>query len=180
MKSVLYSLTGLIIATVVLTAIPVGAEQPGMTDEHIARIKTNCRTALSTLGIIHANDAPTYINRNQTYFSIGDKLMSRLNSRLTVNHYDVSGLASTTGNYNEALTEFRNAYKLYDDTMADILHIDCVKQPVSFYDKVAEARQQRQKVNESLQRLKDLIGQYQQGVETFKVQYAKQLSGDGS
>ncbi len=181
MKSVCYSLVGLIVAAFVMTSVPVFAqESTGMTDEHIARIKSNCQSALGTLSTIHANDAPIYVNRNQNYFSIGDKLMARLNSRLTANRYDISDLARLVGQYDAALMEFRSSYKLYDDTMSDILRMNCIKQPVSFYDKVAEAREQRQKVNETVVELTELIGQYERSVQNFRVLHLKELLGGRS
>lgn len=180
MKSVLFSLVALIAVSFVLTSIPVFAQSGGMTDEHIARIKSNCQGALGTLSRIHANDAPMYINRNQTYFSISDKLMAHLNSRLTLNRYDATQLVKTASEYNEALSKFRTAYKQYDDTMAELIKIDCHRQPVSFYDKVAETRERRQRVNETVRQLKTLIDQYREGVKTFKVEHIKQLTGTNS
>lgn len=180
MKSVLLSLTVLIAMSFVLTSVPALAQSQGMTDEHIARIKSNCQDALGTLGRIHANDAPMYINRNQTYFSISDKLMARLNSRLTLNRYDATELVKVASKYNEVLSKFRTAYKQYDDTMAEALRIDCRRQPVSFYDKVAETRNARQKVNEAVGQLKAYIDQYREGVQQFKVQHMDEFTGGRS
>lgn len=180
MKTVLISLVALIATSFVLTSIPVSAQTVGMTDEHIARIKSNCQGALGTLSRIHANDAPMYINRNQTYFSISDKLMARLNSRLTLNRFDATQLVRISGEYNEALARFRTAYKQYDDTMSEVLRIDCRRQPVSFYDKVTETREQRKKVNDAVQQMKALIDQYRDNVQSFKIQHVDQLKGGQS
>lgn len=179
MKSVFMSLTALLVATFVLTGLPAFAQSSSgeMTDEHIARIKANCQAAMGTIGRIHAYDAPTYINRNQTYFSISDKMMARLNARLAVNRYDASALVKTASNYNDALAQFRSAYKQYDDSMADILRMDCKRQPVTFYDKVRQTQDERRKVNDAVVQLKSLIDQYEQGVESFQIQHAAQLSG---
>lgn len=179
MKSVFMSLTALLVATFVLTGLPVFAQDASeaMTDEHIARIKANCQPAMGTIGRIHAYDAPTYINRNQTYFSISDKMMARLNARLAVNRYDASSLVKTASNFNDALAQFRSAYKQYDDSMADILRMDCKRQPVTFYDKVRQTQDERRKVNDAVVQLKSLIDQYEQGVESFQVQHTSQLAG---
>lgn len=169
MKFVLYSLVSLVAAAAVLSVVPVFAQESApMTDDHIARIKSNCQGALSTLARIHANDAPVYINNNQTYFSISDKMMARLNSRLTLNRFDASDMVKTASDFNDALDRFRSAYKSYDDTMSDVLRMDCQKQPVSFYDKVGEARNERQKVNDAITDLKNLIDQYRNDVKTFQ------------
>lgn len=177
MKKVFISFVALIVVAS-FTAIPAGAQQAEeMTDAHIARIKSNCPGALATLSRIHANDAPTYVNRNQAYFSISDKLMARLNSRLTLNRYNATQLVKTASDYNAALIKFRSAYKQYDDTMSDLLRMNCRQQPVSFYDKVTLARSQRQKVQDITVQLKDYIDTYQHEVESFK---QNNLSGDRS
>ncbi|MDB5177375.1 MAG: exported protein of unknown function [Candidatus Saccharibacteria bacterium] len=181
MKSVCYSLIALMLITAVIGSAPVFAQDAStstpMTDEHVALIRSSCQSALATLGQIHANDAPTYINRNQTYFSISDKLMARLNSRLTLNRYDATQLVKTASDYNTALLRFRTVYKQYDDTMANLIRTDCKKQPVGFYDSVAVARDQRQKVHEVVLRLQTLIDQYRKDIQDFQVKHVSQLTG---
>ncbi len=148
-----------------------------MTDEHIARIRTNCQAALITLGQIHANDAPAYINRNQTYFSISDKLIARLNGRLTLNRYDATQLVGTASDYNAELVKFRAAYKTYDDAMSDTLRTNCKKDPVSFYNHVAAARDARLDVKDSVDQLTTLLVQYQQQVQQFKDKHFSDQTG---
>lgn len=174
MKSVPISV-GILAGIVILcgaASMSAGAQEPSvMTDEHIARIKSNCPGALSTLTRIHANDAPIFINRNQTYFSVSDKLMARLNSRLALNKYDTSQLSRISSDYNMLLTKLRATYKQYDDTMTDLLRINCRLQPVSFYDKVTAARELRGRVNTIVIKLKQSSDEYQQAVKDFKSQH---------
>jgi len=167
------------IITAVVGSAPAFAQDAAapMTDEHIDRIKSSCQSALATLGQIHANDAPTYINRNQTYFSVSDKLMAHLNSRLTLNRFDATQLVKTASDYNTALLRFRTAYKQYDDTMAALIRTDCKKQPVGFYDAVADARDQRQKVHDAVIKLQTLIAQYRKDIQEFQIKHVAQLSG---
>lgn len=179
MKSRLKRVVLLTLMSVLFVGAPVFAQVTStMTDAHITRIRANCQSALITLGQIHANDAPAYINRNQTYFSISDKLMARLNSRLTLNRYDATQLVKTASDYNDELTQFRTNYKVYDDEMSDVLRTDCTKEPVNFYDKVSDARAARQSVRDSADRLTTLINQYQQNVQTFQSQHFSNQSGD--
>jgi len=177
-RTILLSITALVL---VITAAPVAAQTPtDMTDDHIARIRTNCPLTLATLGQIHANDAPQYINRNQTYFSISDKMMARFNGRLALNRYDASQLVSIANEYNVVLAKFRTTYKQYDDSMSDLLKMNCQKEPVTFYDKVGGVREQRQKVHVTTQQLKALIGKYGQAVRDFRSQHTAELTGGGN
>lgn len=177
MKSVKYCLVAIVALAAVVTPVSVMALDFIMTDEHIVRIKSNCKGALGTIATIHANDAPTYVNRNQTYFSIGDKMMAQLNSRLSINHFDASELVRITSDYDKALQVFRSAYKQYDDTMSEVLRMDCTKQPVTFYDLVADARERRMSVNEAVKQLRGLIDEYQRTVQDFRTEQADRLRG---
>ncbi len=175
MSSRYFSLLLFIVIVMASVSVPALAQQTLLSDEHIERIKSNCQSALGTLARIHANDAPTYINRNQTYFSIGDKMMARLNGRLALNRYDAAQLVRTASDYNARLTKFRSTYRDYDTSMAEIIRIDCRKQPVGFYEKVAETRELREKVNDVSGQLKSLIEQYRNEVILFQADNSIQL-----
>ncbi len=155
-------------------------ESQSLTDDHITRIKTNCQSAIATLDQIHANDAPVYINRNQAYFSISDKLIARLNSRLALNRFDTSTLVSIASDYNTELTHFRAAYKKYDTAMAELVKRNCSRQPVAFYDAVADVRKLREEVHSSISRLHGYIDQYRSAVNTFETQHDSQLRANAN
>lgn len=171
MKAVCYSLIALLFVTTATSAFPVSAQEAVMTEEHITRIKDNCQQSRAILSQVRTNDALTFINRNQAYFSIGDKLMARLNSRLALGRHDVTQLVKTTSDYTSALTKFRDTYKVYADQMSELVKMDCRKQPVEFYDRVADAREQRQKVHDAVNQLKRLIIEYEDAVIGFKAKY---------
>ncbi len=166
--------------SVLFVGAPVFAQADAtMTDAHIARIKANCQQARTTLSQIHANDAPDYINRNQTYYSISDKLMARLNSRLTLNRYDATDLVKTASDFNAELVQFRTLYQAYDGAMSTALGVDCSKEPVSFYDAVANARTARQSVHDSADKLTSFINQYRQEVQTLETQHLSSTATQG-
>lgn len=178
MKTVLAAVIALALATGVAAGLPVAAqESTPMTDEHIAQIKNSCPTAIATLNQIHANDAPVYVNRNQAYFSISDKLITRLNSRLALNRFDTTSLVRIASDYSGALSQFRSTYKQYDNSMADLIRMNCSRQPVGFYDKVAETRELRMKVNQAIKKLHTKIDEYREAVNTFESQHAAKLKG---
>jgi hypothetical protein len=150
----------LLAVAAVLVVLPVHAQSEGLTTEHIA-----------TLSQIRTNDAPVYINKNQTYFSIGDKLMARLNSRLTLNSYDASDLVRTSSDYNHELQNFRTQYKAYEELLSDTIHTDCKRDTERFYNKLASTRDARGRVHESAMKLREFISQYGNQVQTFGQQH---------
>lgn len=138
-----------------------------MTEEHIARIRSNCVDAQSVLFQIHASDAGLRVNRGQIYESMSTKLMTPFNSRMVLNRIDTTNLLSISNEYEKQLKEFRAQYKTYEEAMSDTLAIDCVNQPVAFYDHVTETRKQRQLTHESTAALHETIRQYGSEVKAF-------------
>lgn len=177
MKRLFTTTAVLVVLMSVFMPLPLFAQQTNLTDDHIDRIKSNCQTALGTLARIHANDAPMYINRNQIYFSISDKLMAHLNGRLALNRYDATQLVRIASDFNDALVNFRAAYREYDNSMAQLTRMDCRKQPIGFYQQVAETRALRQKVNDATQQLSTYIAKYRTGVSSFQSENTALLKG---
>lgn len=181
MKTVLAAFLILFVTTIVAVGLPVAAQDSSsITDEHVAQIKNGCPTAIATLSQLHANDGPVFVNRNQAYFSISDKLIARLNSRLALNRFDTTPLVKIASEYSTALTEFRTAFKRYDDAMKSITKMNCVKQPNEFYDEITEARELRGKVNQAVRKLHDKINDYRDAVNVFEEKYQERLKGNSN
>lgn len=175
MKYYFVSAGAIALLALVSTNMPVAAQSAddgaAMTDAHIQRIKQNCRAASRTIQQMHVNDGPLRVNRGQVYDSMSTKLMTPLNSRLIVNKLDASSLVKLTAQYDKTLTDFRESYKKYDNQVSNVLKIDCTKQPVSFYDAVAEARKQRTTVHGHVVRLHELIKEYGTALGTFRERF---------
>jgi hypothetical protein len=163
-------------AVIILGAILLGAtasinfalaQDTPMTDAQINQIKSNCLSAKGTMAQLHANDALIRVNRGQMYESMATKLMSRFNDRVGSNHLNSKYLVSVTQDYNTALTTFRNDYQLYEESLSSALKIDCTKEPVSFYDAVADARTKRAQVHSDVLKLHQYIDQYKTAFDEF-------------
>ncbi len=167
---------------VALTAspVPVGAQQNehAMTDSHIQRIKQNCSSAKRTIQQLHTNDGPLRVNRGQVYASISSRLMTPLNSRLIVNKLDASSLVKISAQYDTALSAFIDTYIKYDNQMTTVLSIDCVKQPIKFYDAVALARERRVEVHTNVAKLHELIVEYDKECDIFRTQFTNDTTKD--
>lgn len=138
-----------------------------MTEAHIERIRDNCVDAQSVLTQLHASDALLRVNRGQLYESISTKLMAPFNSRVALNKYDGSKLIEQSATYERQLDDFRSSYKSYDEAMTKALKINCVNEPVAFYDSVADARTKRQAVHQSTLALQETLQNYKDQFETF-------------
>lgn len=145
----------------------VSAQNTPMTEEHIARIRANCVDAQTTLNQLHTSDALLRVNRGRLYESIATKLMVPLNSRIAANQLDGSSLVDIYTTYEKHLATFRLNYQAYEEAMSEALRINCVNQPVSFYDKVNETHTKRQKVHDSVAALGRSINSYQTAFTAF-------------
>lgn len=144
-----------------------------MTDAHIARIRSNCVEAQSSLAQIHASDALLRVNRGQLYESISTKLMAPLNSRIALNKLDGSTLVSTAADYEKALDTFRSDYQQYEEALSRALNMKCEDQPVAFYDGVSDAHDKRMQVHANVISLQALIAKYKTVFEEFSARQAK-------
>jgi hypothetical protein len=151
-------------------------EQAPMTEAHIARIRANCNDTKSTLQQLHATDAGLRVNRGQIYESIATKLMAPLNGRLVANRLDSETFLTIATEYDQQLQAFRQQYQQYDEAMTATLRINCVNQPVAFYDSVADTRTKRQLTHEATLQLHKTIQKYGLEVENF----AKKFGADKS
>lgn len=160
----------------VVGAVASAEETPPMTEEHIARIRDNCVDAQSALFQLHASDAGLRVNRGQLYESIATKLMAPFNSRLVLNRINEESLLSTASEYEKQLQVFRTEYQQYEEAMSATLRINCVNQPVAFYDSVVDTRKKRQLTHASAIELQTIIQRYGAEVETFAKNFQAEKS----
>lgn len=173
------ALLGLLAGTSMLVFLAVDqvsrAASPLMSEAHIERIRSNCTEVQATLAQVHASDALLRVNRGQLYESISTKLMATFNSRASLNHLDAAQLVTVSSMYERELTAFRTDYQAYEQQMSGILKIDCTKQPVAFYDAVAQARDKRLKVRQHVVVLTKQISDYKAAFDEFEKQYLSSL-----
>lgn len=155
----------------------VAAVDAPVTDAQIAQIRVNCVAAKNTLDRLHASDALLRINRGQLYESITTKLMVPFDARLDSNHIDATNLSSTNTSYVSTLTTFRTDYIAYEVQLSTALKIDCIKQPVTFYDAVISARAKRSQVHDDITSLHSYIDEYKTGLDALAKTYNTATQG---
>ena len=156
----------------------VSATDTPISNQQIDRIYGNCSQAKNTLNQLHASDALLRVNMGQIYESISTKLMTKFNSRVSNNKFDNNNLTSATNSYNSELDTFRSDYKKYEEQLNLAINVDCQKQQVSFYDAVALARTERNRVHDDIVRINQYIDQYQLAIDQFEIDYVASSNGD--
>jgi len=162
----LYALAVMCIVTVPFAVV--SAQSPPVTDDQVDRIRTNCVSAKNILDRLHTSDTLLRVNRGQIYEYMSTKLMDRFNGRVTSNRYAAADLTTATQTYTDALAAFRVSYRAYEEQVSRALAIDCNKEPVSFYDAVANARIKRSQVHSDVLNLHQYIDQYRAAVDVFE------------
>lgn len=162
-------LAGTLMAALVMGANAVRAESTDvLSDEQRTLIVNTCTDLQATLNQIDHSDRLARHDQGQLYLSIADKLMTPLNQRLAANRLDGSQLLQIAANYSLAYQDFYNTYRDYGLSLRNALEIDCKKQPVMFYDAIAAAREKRNNVQTTSQKLLTLAEQYRTQVTQLR------------
>jgi hypothetical protein len=160
-----------------MSLLKVSAQNTTITDQQIERIRTNCVSAKNTLNQLHSSDALLRVNRGQIYESMSTKLMERFNGRVAKSNFNNTSLVSVTTDYGLMLDTFRSDYITYEEKLSSAIDIDCLKQPVAFYDAISVARIERNQVHADVLKLNQYIDQYQLAVDQFEKIYQVTLNG---
>ncbi len=140
-------------------------------------IRDNCVSIKSTLNQLKVSDALLRVNRGQIYESMGSKLMSTFNTRLSNNRLDNRGLVAVATGYDGALAKFRTDYQAYEQQLVTAINIDCTQDPDGFHFANENARTKRAQVHDDVLRLHEYIEDYRSAVKDFQLSYER-VSGN--
>lgn len=170
MRNIGFWLTSFFVGAIIIIASnSVSAQEAGDSAEPtravtISKIQHNCSNLMSNLRQIHTSDALLRVNSGQSYNSIATRLMARLNSRLSINRLDGAVLIDTTSKFEKLRTSFVSQYNDYDNSMSELLRIDCQKSPEEFYNRLQVTRKLRSELATTSNKLSDNVIIYRQGV----------------
>ena len=141
------------------------------TENQLNMIAYRCSTMKTTITQMQTQDAVTRVELGTNYESMLTKLMTPMNSRLANNQLDAGSLLTITADFSNSLNSFRQHYSSYDQSISDLLDIDCAKKPAQFYDKLQTARAKRSLVQADSAKLSQDIKSYREELKlvTLKV-----------
>lgn len=145
-----------------------------ITENQIATIKARCVENQASLNQLHQTDAFLRIDRGNLYRTVSDKLMVPLNKRIASHKLDGGKLVQIAADFDDEYKNFYDAYIAYDTALSNLLRIDCTKEPVAFYTALMKARTARQTLNESNQKLVQLMRDYKAEFDAFKTNFLKE------
>lgn len=164
---------GMIAASLLSVFILKNSYATDLSADQTSRIQANCLSIKGSLNQLHASDALLRVNRGQIYESVGTKLMSSFNSRLSNNGLDNKGLVAVTDEYQTALTTFRNDYQSYEQQLSLTIKADCIKDPSGFHASLEDARTKRSTVHTDVTHLNQYIDDYRSAVNDFMLNFER-------
>lgn len=123
-------------------------------------IRANCQSAQYILNQIEKTDAALRINRGRVYNEILD-LFYAMNARLASNKISAPKLVEITSKFEDELTNFRADYNGYDDTLNQLVDMNCQEHPTDFYNRLKNVRWRRDQLNKRVLQLDKLLADYQ-------------------
>lgn len=135
-------------------------------------VELTCSTVKTKLSKIHENDGLTRVNAGQVFDSMANRLMTRLNSKIAEQRLDGGKLFTLASEFEQHLVRFREAYRVYEISMAELLKTDCDTYPQNFYYLLDSVRSERQAVQDEVTALHTAAKQYKEEVINFAEQFS--------
>lgn len=166
----------LLLGTAFLAAQQVQAAEDTavLTEKQIDGIVETCAESSYELQQLHASDALIRVNIGQEYDNLSSRLMAPLNSRIALNGLDGVELSRITVDYNEAIDEFQSRYLTYEASLSAAIRTDCNREPAEYYSHIKNARRLRAEVNNTVQEMNSLLGDYQKEFDSFARQVVRE------
>lgn len=130
-------------------------------------IRAGCLSAKSALSQTEKNDAALRINRGRIYNEVSD-LLYAMNARISNNRRSAPELSQITEEFNDNLSDFKETYSKYDDSLVALIKLECTKSPSGFYDSLVEVRHEREDLKSIVEKLDQQIDDYKSHFGTLK------------
>lgn len=157
---------------VVLCLVAMGFLFPGVAmgvsraqSENLAKHCDEMREKLKT---VQKNDAKTRVFLGSKYETILNKYIVPLNLRLVENNLSTNGLIDLQNNFAAAKVVFNNDYINYQQSLENLVGIDCKTEPDKFYNELSIVRKRRMTMEQDALKIRNMLTQYVKLVTELK------------
>lgn len=133
-----------------------------------ATIVDHCATIKDRLKTIQKNDAKTRVFLGGKYEVILNKYIVPLNLRLVENNMSTNGLIDLQNDFAETKAVFGNDYISYQQSLENLVAIDCKAEPKKFHDELLIVRKKRTIMEQDALKMRNLLTQYVKRVTELK------------
>lgn len=131
-------------------------------------ISDHCDAMKEDLKNVQRSDARARVYIGGRYETILTKYVTPLNVWLVEKSLSKADLIESQNQISETKIKFANDYVDYQQGLEQLVAIDCKTQASSFYDKLVRVRQKRKKVEQDVQKMSTLLGEYKNRVAGLK------------
>ena len=139
-----------------------------LTDTQKSTIVDHCDTIKDSLRSLQRVDSRSRVYLGRYYETILTNFITPLNLRLVENNISNTKLLDNQTNFAAKRTSFVNDFIAYQQTLEELINIDCKKEPMRFYEKLVVAREKRRTVNKDVKVLKKLTDEQVKLVEALR------------
>lgn len=168
------------LAAAYLLAVPVWAEgeenakiAPLVTTEQKNTIIDHCDSIKDVLKNLQKADSRTRVYLGRYYETILSNFMVPLNIRLVENSISNPKLIENQTNFAARRDRFNSDFISYQQSLEELVNINCKNEPVKFYEKLIIARERRAIVNKDVIRLKGFTDEQVRLVQELKKEVEK-------
>lgn len=145
-----------------------GEEEPLITEEQRATIIDHCDTIKYSLGSLQRTDSRARVYLGRYYETILTSFITPLNLRLVENNISNTALIENQTNFAARRTRFVNDYISYQQSLEELVNVNCKTEPEKFYEKLLGVREKRKVVNRDVTRLREMTGTQMKLVEELR------------
>lgn len=157
--------------SVILTGVRVWAEgeqtESLITAEQKTVIVDHCDAMKDSLKSLQRTDSRARVYLGRYYETILTNFITPLNIRLVENNVSDSKLLDNQTNFATRRTDFNNDYISYQQSLEELVNVDCKVEPEKFYEKLVTTREKRKIVKKDVTKMRELTDEQKKLVEAL-------------
>lgn len=127
------------------------------TDERNVAIAKHCEAIKDNLRVVQKSDARARVHLGGRYETILSRFIMPLNVRLVENNLSNAELVENQNNFATAKSTFTNDYISYQQSLEELVNMDCKNNADKFYEKIIKVRQKRKTMEQDVLKIRNLI-----------------------
>ena len=128
-----------------------------ITENQSKAIAERCDMIKDDLKKVQKNDAKVRVYLGSYYEAILTRFITPLNVRLVENNLSSAGFVENQNNFASTKSLFSSDYIVYQQSLEELLGVDCKNEPALFYEKLVIARQKRRIMVQDVMKMRNLI-----------------------
>lgn len=161
---------------VVLVGTEVRAEGEGegeekqelITSEQKTTIVDHCDAMKDSLKSLQRTDSRARVYLGRYYETILTNFITPLNIRLVENNISDAKLLDNQTSFASRRSSFNNNYISYQQSLEELVNVDCKSEPEKFYEKLLVTREKRKIVKKDVSKMRGLVDEQKKLVEGLR------------